>query len=217
MGFMEFMFGEDKPIHKPDKSNYAFGAAEKELQGMYAQQARGEGPSVAENQLKSGLRQASTQMRGDMMANAAVNPALSARMAQRGHERMASDVNQQAAGLRAQEQLQGRQAYGDWLMNENSMGMAYDQLMAQQAMAQPAKEGLFNKVLGAGLQAGAGYLASMGMPAAAAGAATGAVASPAAAAPAAANSGGSWFDGLFGDKSGGKSGNSWFSGLFGGK
>lgn len=74
-------------------------------------QSRGEGPSVAQQQLQAGMERGQSQAAA-LAASQRGNPFLAARQAQQQQAALAAQTNQQAAALRAQEMLAARQQAG---------------------------------------------------------------------------------------------------------
>lgn len=113
-----------------------------EALGMAQMAAQGRAPSVAQQQLQSGLDRALAQQ-ASLAASDVSNPALSRRNAMLAGSRLNLQTNQQAAQLRAQEMAQGRQQFAQQAAALRGADMGQAQLGGQQ----------FFQGLGAGMTA----------------------------------------------------------------
>jgi hypothetical protein len=91
-----------------------------ELANILAAKARGEGPSVAQQQMAKGLSTAQEQAAGQMASQKGLNPALAARMVGNNQARMAGDVAGQSAMMRSQEILDAQNQYANALSNQRA-------------------------------------------------------------------------------------------------
>lgn len=93
----------------------------------------GQGPSVAESQLRQEADRNASRIQGQVAA-ATTNPAQRARMAAMGAAEIQGQTNQQAATLRAQEQLAARSQLTDLLQGTRTsdLGVATNQAGLQQ-------------------------------------------------------------------------------------
>jgi hypothetical protein len=117
-----------------------------QLQDQLMAQLQGRGPSVAGLQLQSGLGQLMAGQAGAAASNPALGSAMGARLAMQQGTQAMMGTNQQAAQLRAQEQMQAQQALAALMKQREDAqranqalqlaGMsAYDQMRMQQDLA----------------------------------------------------------------------------------
>lgn len=104
----------------------AFGQANANMNGLVQQlqdQANGQGPSLAQNQLKEGTDRTANLAAGAIASQRGINPALAARMI----TQQQANANQQAAGqsadLRMQEQMAARQQLANVLGQQMQGGL----------------------------------------------------------------------------------------------
>lgn len=83
-----------------------------QLSGALMNQAMGQGPSIAEAQLRSGMDRNLAQANALMASNAGVNPALAARQVGMGRALAGQQLAQDAAAARLQEQQMAAQTLG---------------------------------------------------------------------------------------------------------
>ncbi|MCP4948851.1 MAG: hypothetical protein GY923_15245 [Aestuariibacter sp.] len=100
-------------------------------------QMAGEGPSVAQMQMQKGLDRSIAGARSVAMSDPRINPAMANRMAMAAQENLALQGNQQAAMLRAQEQMAAQQQMGALLAGARGqdIGLAGQQAGFEQQTA----------------------------------------------------------------------------------
>lgn len=109
---------------------------------MMEDQVRGRGPSIAQDQLRSGLGQALQQQRGQAAMATSANRGLAERTASMNMGQMGQQTAADSAMLRAQEMLAGRQQLGEGLLGVRGqdIGQANAQLQANVQEQQAALE-----------------------------------------------------------------------------
>jgi hypothetical protein len=117
-----------------------FGGQQQSAYDMYAAQARGEGPSLAQEQLKQATSQNVANQQAMMAQGRGGNIAGMSRAAAAAGAGAQAAGNQQAAQLRAQEQLAAMGGMADMANTQAQMNMqqqlAYEQMLQQSQMAQ---------------------------------------------------------------------------------
>ena len=105
---------------------------------MMQKQAAGQGPSVAQGQLRQGLDQALQQQRGQMAMASGANRSLAARTGSMNMAQMGQQMAGDSAMLRAQEMLAGRQQLGEGLLGirGQDVGQATAQMQSTAQAAQ---------------------------------------------------------------------------------
>lgn len=148
------------------------------LGDLLMQQAMGQGPSVAQQQLRSGLQQAVGGMRGAAAGLPGMGAGLAQRLAGQQAAAMGAQTNAQAGQLRAEEMMQGRNALSQYLLAQlqtRAQGAMGREQLAAQALAEKNRLkmmqdlqnagmlsiGGFGDVLGGALKVGGGILGSM--------------------------------------------------------
>jgi hypothetical protein len=106
-------------IRRAQENALAVNPQQQSLVNTLSAAVAGNGPSVAENQLRRATDQNVQQTAGLIASQRGMNPALAARIAAGAGARASQDVAGQAATLRAQEQIAARGQLGDVL---NQMG-----------------------------------------------------------------------------------------------
>jgi hypothetical protein len=105
------------------------------LGDLLMQQAQGQGPSVAEQQMRAGVGRAISGMRGAAAGAPGMSSGLAQRLAGQQATSMAGQANTQAGMLRAQEMQSARSGLGQYLMDQLKLraqgAMTREQLMAQ--------------------------------------------------------------------------------------
>lgn len=132
---------EDIPLEQVTFDQSQANAARSQQQSfadMLAQQAAGNGPSVAQNQLRMGQEAAAKQAMALAASNPGVSPGMALRMAQNQASDQALAVNQQAAALRAQEQLGAQAQLGQTLQGMRGQDIAQEQAAAGHGAQQAA-------------------------------------------------------------------------------
>jgi len=129
-------------------------AQQNQLGSMLMDQARGNGPSVAQLQLQQGLQQSSANALGNVAGMRDVSPAMRARMAADSQAGMAQQTNQAASQLRAQEMLAARGMLDQHLAGVRGQDLSTAQMMGQQGMGlQGMQSSLGQNLFGQNLQA----------------------------------------------------------------
>jgi hypothetical protein len=132
---------------------------ESDLTNLILARARGEAPSVAEQQMRTGLDEAARRASSFAASQRGVSPALAARLASQGQQELQSQGIGQTAMMRAQEQ-QRAEALGSGLLgDQRSARMAREQLGVNAALG---TEGMRQRGAEAGADRQSGLLGGLG-------------------------------------------------------
>jgi len=117
-----------------DRTAFDPNAEEQQLTNLILQRARGEVPSVAEQQMRTGLDEAARRASSFAASQRGVSPALAARLASQGQQELMGQGIGQTAMLRAQEQQRAESLASGLIGDQRSARMAREQLGVNAAL-----------------------------------------------------------------------------------